>query len=106
MNASTDNKCPSCGWPVYHYNVESTIFYYCTNPECYHIPIYSRIVDGLKHRDQMKRERHDWNRVKKAEPEGEKRRKAEEDAKQELVIENRVRRILLSYGVDVPRRAK
>jgi len=102
---SMDHKCSSCGWPVYIINVGSSHYHYCTNPECYHSSSFKSIIDSLQHHDQIEWERQERTRKRKAEAE----RKAEESRKLDLLIENRIRRILFSYGVRVrkaPRRVK
>jgi hypothetical protein len=100
--ASMDHKCPDCGWPVYIVNVGSSQYHYCTNPECYNSVIFRSISDNLQHSDRMKWERLERVRIKKVERE----RKAAEERKQDQVIEDRVRRILLSYNITMRRKSK
>jgi len=104
--ASMDHKCPDCGWPVYIIAVGSSQYLFCTNPECSNSPIFRSISEGLKHYDQMRWEQRQRNQAKNAKRESEKRSKEKEEQRLEIETENRVRRILLSYGVTPKRRTK
>ena len=99
------HRCPSCGWPVYVINIGPSQYHYCTNPECIHCNSYNSISSRLQDQDRIVRERRERSGARKAEAE----RKAEENRKLDLLIENRIRRILFSYGIMVrkaPRRTK
>ena len=100
--ARMDYKCPSCGWLVYIINVGPSQFHYCTNPECGNNYSFNSISASLQHQDRMIRERSERINKKK----NEKIAKAEEERKLDLMIENRIRRILFSYGVKVSKNAE
>ncbi|MCX6648958.1 MAG: hypothetical protein NTV61_06165 [Candidatus Bathyarchaeota archaeon] len=104
--ATMDHKCPDCGWPVYVVDIGSTRYPHCINPECYHSTTFRSITDNLQHSDRMRWEREERTRVKEAKRESERRGRDEEEQRLERATENRVRRILLSYGVKIRGKAE
>lgn len=96
------HKCRSCGWPVYIVKSASGHSLYCTNPECCYCKSFDPIVFQLQGQDRIIQLRKDRARAKKIERE----KRAQEERKQDQIIEDRVRRILLSFGIKVRKTQK
>ncbi|MCX6653858.1 MAG: hypothetical protein NTY03_01920 [Candidatus Bathyarchaeota archaeon] len=102
VNFRMDVICRTCGWPLYQMRIGQTFYEYDINPECPHSHLSGVISNNLQYEDRKIRERRERSQKRRAEREA----KTEESHKQDLVIENAVRRILFSYGIMVRKKSR
>lgn len=102
VHADMDQVCETCGWPIYSMKIGTRYYQFCVNPECVHCQSYSYIETSLNHEDRMKRERRERIAKRKAE----KASKEEADRREELRIENAVRRMFYSFGIRIRKTPK